>query len=379
MTQQDIIDICRRAADAAGIPQLLLVACACAESGLNPFARRPENPADDERYWVDVSFGVWQQTIRWAPEYAGGGSYPGADEIERVGALYRDSGHAAAVAAANLKGKYFPDEDDAVFKALCRYNWPGGHGQPASDEIAANYRRGITEALALLGGAAMPEPMTYNPDAQVDLQEDPFSCSEQSAQWLLRALGRNPGDAWIRGQFLPNGLMTAEYGLMDASGASLAAWLQREYGDEMGLTFTNKNGASWDDIAAIAGRQPVMIGGRAWNHWSGVRRLQEGGLELANPAPNWKDVGTLLDRAEFDRYGSWSYVTVAPNAAPTPVPTDPRDGIIADLKQQLAEKQRQLDGFINATAYLGDDIGDRIQAAADELRRVRRETVGPRP
>lgn len=192
----------------------------------------------------------------------------------------------------------------------------------------------------------MPSTLTYDPDAPVDIQVDDFSCSEQSAQWLLRAIGRNPGDAWIRGQMMnaTPPLMTAEYGLMDATGASLAAWLQREYGDEMGLRFTSKNGASWEDMAAIAGRQPMMIGGRSWGHWSGVRRLQAGGLELANPAPNWRDVGLLLDRAEFDRWGSWSYVTVTgTEAAPPPLPADPKDVRIAELEATVASLRNDLD------------------------------------
>jgi hypothetical protein len=189
------------------------------------------------------------------------------------------------------------------------------------------------------GVTPMPK-LTYNPDAPVDIQDNDWSCSEQSAQWLLRSIGRTPGDAWIRGELLTNGIVTQQYGLMDASGNALAAWLQREYGDEMGLTVTSKGNASWDDIAALAGTQPVMIGGRAWNHWVGVRRVRDGGLELANPAPNWQSVGNLLDRAEFDRWGSWSYVTVS-NGTPTEPETkdDPR-ALIAEIRERLDRLER---------------------------------------
>lgn len=243
-------------------------------------------------------------------------------------------------------------------RAFAAYNWGSGNvgGYTKPDGTIVPPWDGRRESLptetqhyldVILGPswdkeAPMPK-LTYNPDAPVDQQTDDWSCSEQSAQWLLRAIGRNPGDAWIRGQLLDNGLVTQQYGLMDASGARLAAWLQKEYGDEMGLRFTSKNGATWDDIAAVAGKQPVMIGGRGWNHWSGVRRLKDGGLELANPSPNWKDVGMLLDRAEFDRWGSWSYVTVSDGAAdaPAPPPKPPAVDWRADLDALLAEHDAQ--------------------------------------
>ncbi|MCC6174900.1 MAG: lytic transglycosylase domain-containing protein [Chloroflexi bacterium] len=182
--------------------------------------------------------------------------------------------------------------------------------------------------------------MTYNPDAPVDLQPDDWSCSEQSAQWLLRSIGRNPGDAWIRDQLLSAGLVTKENGLMDASGASLAAWLQREYGDEMGLTFTNDANVDWDDLVEIAGEQPIMLGGRNWVHWTGVRYpTQEGTLALANPAPNWQAAGNELDRAEFDRLGPWSLITVsAPASSAPPVHTPSRAAVlVAEIRERLAE------------------------------------------
>ncbi len=236
------------------------------------------------------------------------------------------------------------------------------------------------------GSTPMPK-LTYNPDAPVDIQDNDWSCSEQSAQWLLRAINRNPGDAWIRDQLLTNGLVTKEDGLMDASGGSLAAWLQREYGAEMGLRFTNKNGATWEDIAAIAGKQPMMLGGRSWNHWTGVRRMTDAGLELANPAPNWQSVGTVLDRAEWEQWGSWSYVTVADGSTPVPAPVpppvpspvDPKDVRIAELEAALAAEQEKVHGLITALAVVGDDRADDLQRQVDAIRAIREQFLGKRP
>lgn len=155
--------------------------------------------------------------------------------------------------------------------------------------------------------------LEYNPDALCELQPDDWSCSVESTQWLLRAMGRNPYDSWIRPAMLNQGVVTREDGLMDASGRGLVAFLQREYGpldDDRDLVFVALNPVYWDDLANLAGVRPVLIGGRAWNHWSGVRRPVPGGFELANPAPNWLSVGNVLDRAEFERLGGWSAVTV---------------------------------------------------------------------
>lgn len=338
------------------------------ESGFNPQAHNAGSNAS----------GIAQIVPRW---------HPGVDVWDPYASLDY---------AANLMAGYVKTYG-SYRRALAAYNWGSGHvgGYTDGGVVHAPWD-GRRETLpaetqhyldVILGPEwrepgvpPMPSTLQYNPDAPVDLQPDDFSCSEQSAQWLLRSIGRNPGDAWIEGKMLDLGLMTREYGLMDASGASLAAWLQKEYGDEMGLTFTSKNGATWEDMAAIAGRQPMMIGGRSWGHWSGVRRLQPDGLELANPAPNWRDVGLLLDRAEFDRWGSWSYITVsgAAPAPPTP-PADPRDARIAELEAALAAEREKSGGLITALAVIADDRGDDLQRQVDQIRAIRQQFIGARP
>lgn len=109
MTRAEIIQISNRVADEYGIPRLLLLACGIAESKLTN-ARRPANPADDYRYWMppdpfDLGAGVWQQIVRYDPDYRGGDAWPGQQEIERVIALQMDVERSARVAAANLRQK----------------------------------------------------------------------------------------------------------------------------------------------------------------------------------------------------------------------------------------------------------------------------------
>jgi hypothetical protein len=164
-TREDVIAISNAAADEIDTPRLLLLAAGIAESDLRWDARRPADPSQDATFWPDVSFGPWQQTVRWSQEYkdwytndAPGhppGKFPGTDVIEAVFDHYRDTEHAARVAARQLKAHYRPTEGDAVWRALNRYNFPSGDGEPKSPGIGQNYRRGIDEARAILGE---PEP-----------------------------------------------------------------------------------------------------------------------------------------------------------------------------------------------------------------------------
>lgn len=148
----DMVAISNAAADAAGIPRQLLLACGIAESNLRTDARRPKDPAKDAASWPDVSGGAWQQTVRYDPSYRGGSDYPGPDEVERVLALQYDPVRSAKVAAENLAQKWAMYKPD-LFKALCAYNWPGGGGRPYSAAHEQNYRRGLAEAERMAGAA----------------------------------------------------------------------------------------------------------------------------------------------------------------------------------------------------------------------------------
>lgn len=145
----DILAISNAAADAAGIPRLLLLAAGIAESNLRADARRPTDPAKDATYWPDVSGGAWQQTVRYDPAYRGGSEYPGPEETERVLSLQYDPARSAKIAAENLAQKWGMYKPDPL-KALHAYNWPAGGGRPYSAAHEQNYRRGLAEAERLL-------------------------------------------------------------------------------------------------------------------------------------------------------------------------------------------------------------------------------------
>jgi hypothetical protein len=100
------------------------------------------------------------------------------------------------------------------------------------------------------------------------------------------------------------------YGLSDASGAGLV-----EYAGELGVTAANNPDASFDDVAAAAGYQPMLIGGRTWNHWVAVRvggpaahRPDIRALFLMNGAPGWMGIEQFLDESQFNQLGPFSAV-----------------------------------------------------------------------
>lgn len=144
-----------------------------------------------------------------------------------------------------------------------------------------------------------------------ELQDVPWDCAAASLAWCLQACGHNYSE-----QDVVNGLgpsrISPTYGLLDASGAGLVQWL-----GEIGIGAQNNGSATWDDVVAAAGYQPMLIGGRAWNHWTGVRMggpcavgVDVGYLALANPSPGWMGVGQYIDDGQFEGLGTFSAVWI---------------------------------------------------------------------
>jgi hypothetical protein len=143
----------------------------------------------------------------------------------------------------------------------------------------------------------------------VDPQDYPFDCAAAATAWALRSIGRTETEQDVIAGLGPSRI-TAEYGLMDASGAGLV-----EYLGELGIAAANNPSASWYDVTSAAGFQPMVIGGREWCHWVGVRMgsaAAEGRipdvLALMNSAAGWMDVYQTLEPSDFDQLGEFSAV-----------------------------------------------------------------------
>ncbi len=69
----------------------------------------------------------------------------------------------------------------------------------------------------------------------------------------------------------------------------------------------------WDEIKAIAGTRPVMMGSHTWDHWTCVLAVSPtGALRLANPAPGWQGVGDEMDLDQFERFSPFWVVWIDP-------------------------------------------------------------------
>lgn len=118
---RDISALCNQTADKydadAGrypFPPRLLVAQAIAESNLDEHAKRLGK-------WPDVSFGLWQQTVAYAPIGDRSQSTENVDYVRHV--LETDIPQACEIAAKQLSAKYRQTGD--AEESMSRYNAPG--------------------------------------------------------------------------------------------------------------------------------------------------------------------------------------------------------------------------------------------------------------
>ncbi len=370
-TRAQIVQLSNRIADECQVAREAMLGCAIAESDLRWNARRPPDPADDERFWPDVSAGVWQQAVRWSAEYAGlglGGGYPGRETTEQIVARYYDPEHAARLAATQIK-HWLEVSNGDVLDALCRYNWPAR--APSANPNRENYRRGIAEARKLLGlpGPQPAATLRFDPATPAVLQPGAWQCSAATLAWMLESIGRPTSVDQAVVALGPR--IDPEVGLVDASGAGLVQTLA-----ELGLRGGSLGTAGWDDAVARVGLMPVAIGGRGWYHWVGVRRATPGnGLELANPSPGWKGVGDMLSRDQWDQFGPFALVWIELTAEEEMAPVE--------------ELEKKVNGLVTALAHVCDIVIEPLAAkhvsreqrieAVRQARQIREQFLGPRP
>jgi len=145
-----------------------------------------------------------------------------------------------------------------------------------------------------------------------DNQDLAWDCAACSTAWAMRTIGYEVTEQDVISGLGPTRI-SPTYGLLDASGAGLVSYLA-----EMGITAENNPQASWAEVMAAAGYQPMCIGGRAWCHWVAVRigsavtaRQSLNALALMNPAPGYRGVDQILDEPTFNELGPFSAVWFA--------------------------------------------------------------------
>lgn len=143
----------------------------------------------------------------------------------------------------------------------------------------------------------------------VELQDVPWDCAAASLAWALQAYGRPQTESEVV-QGLGPSRINPQYGLLDASGAGLVSYLA-----ELGIPAMNDSNVSWEELVGAAGYQPMVMGGREWCHWTGVRMggpcymLRDVGVVLlANPAPGFRGISQYMDEPDFSVLGPFSAV-----------------------------------------------------------------------
>ena len=122
---------------------------------------------------------------------------------------------------------------------------------------------------------------------------------------------------------------------------------------------------SWANALAIAGRQPYCMSGGNWYHWTGVRKSDDEGLYLANPAPNWKGVGQYIDRAEWNAWGAWNgvWVNLADGSGEDPAVIGELNKTIEVLRAELAMRERRDEELISTMGYVHVDVVRALRSA----------------
>ncbi len=155
-TGHDVGPILQATSDHYGVPLIVLLTCAKAESGLDPGAFRDDGPAD-------TSVGPFQQVVLWAKGYGVGDGTYSATNVFHCRQAFSDWTLASDVAARHLQGDMASvpqdqtaDEDTYVLGIMSVYN--AGHYCPPGDpwwtsEQHAGYSEALTWAKGVLNGA----------------------------------------------------------------------------------------------------------------------------------------------------------------------------------------------------------------------------------
>ena len=133
--------------------------------------------------------------------------------------------------------------------------------------------------------------LSYNPDEPQYPQTASWTCSACSLAWINRALSIDFATTeWEAVEYIgsPENI-NSTYGLMDGSGAVLAARLREQGAPAF---------CAW------------LEWGAAWYHGTGVRNAREDTMYLANSAPGWMGIDQELSDTDWWTLGPFAVVAV---------------------------------------------------------------------
>ena len=297
--------------------------------------------------------------------------------------------------AAKLMAGYLLNNKQNYPKALASFNWGPGNvgGYTKTDGTVVPPWDGRRETLPaetrhyldVILGEGWPEPMSaligrahsaraFNPNTPDEKQVQDWTCAIRSTMWLLKSIGIDVTPEEAQNAMSPR-YVTPELGLLNADGSGIVAVLR----DRWGVTSENHASVTFDEVAALAGRMPVAIGGRNWGgpgkgHWSAVRGFDGTRLLLANPASGTVYGDASLTREQWAWRGPWSAVTVPMADEPSQPAPDELVALrqqVASLTAQLEDKAGRLNTEVSKVGYMTGDLADALQAVVNTLRSLR--------
>lgn len=151
----------------------------------------------------------------------------------------------------------------------------------------------------------------FDPTTPTELQRQDWTCAIRATMWVLKSLGVAVTPEEAQDAMAPQ-YVRSDVGLLDATGAGIVMVLRERWG----VKAFNRSPVTFDAVAGWAGRAPVAMGGRAWNHWTAVRGYDAAAdvLVLANPGGTGPRYGQqTLNRQQFEALGWFSAVVAVTN------------------------------------------------------------------
>ena len=248
----------------------------------------------------------------------------GTAGLDRFRQMWRNLGDGVAQLRVTEDGVRLRERPDLQAPILY-YAHAGETVEPVTDhawrQVRINGRTGWIAAKYLEASSSTPSNesqkeeapsrgLHFDPTTPTESQIQNWTCAIRSTMWLLKSLGIAVTPEEAQDAMSPR-YVRSDVGLLDASGAGIVEVLR----DRWGVGAYKRSPASFDDVLAMAGRVPVAMGGRAWNHWTAVRGWDgPPGMErllLANPGGTGPRYGQqTLNRQQFADLGPFSMVVI---------------------------------------------------------------------
>lgn len=151
------------------------------------------------------------------------------------------------------------------------------------------------------------------PNIPTEFQVQDWTCSVRSLTWCLKSIGVDIEAGDVQDLMVNAGLINSDLGLLDGSGSGIVQLLADHF-----QILANARRYSFDDLLALVGKSPILMGGWNWNHWVAVRGSVYGNLDLANPARGVHYGQTIMGPGDYEALGPFSVVILEnPQEAPS--------------------------------------------------------------